>query len=1072
VFESGSISTAVVGGVAPNAISNMILRNSTSGGGFNGISCQTNGFVEIRNTTIENVNTYNSNATTATNIYGIARTTASGGSFTAIGNTISNCTANCASTGQTQEVVGIHNTITVGNEIFTGNTITGLSNLSTRVNATNILVGIQCNAPTSGTNSVSNNFIHLTPSGATTSVVYGIKIATGATTYANNIISIGGTTPTTIYGIYETGAASNNNNLYFNTVSIYGTPSGAANSYALWSNASTNTRNFQNNIFSNTRTTNGSHYSAYFNYGVNTNLTLNNNDYFASGSGGVLGRYNGGNITTGTIIVTGKDAMSLSQDPAFTTPEGTLAVDYKFTASKLNGTTIAAVTEDYGSIARTAVPNMGAWEFSGPNMWKGTASSAVSSLATNWTSCTVLAADADLIFDAVALNHCILDAAHSVTNITNSSAKNLDVNGQTLTVKGALSFTSTGIIDASTITPSTLNFAGAVAQSIPSGVFLNNKVYDLTINNVSNVTLYGSLNLLNTLTATSGRLNAFAQTPTFIYGGSTAQTIGAQFVDNKIYNLTIDGGVSLSPDSSFTVTNTLLVNSGKQLIIPVNKLLKVDGTVTNDGGTSGIWIKSKTATGSTDANGSFIFPQSSTVLATVEMFSEASWNLENPAGQKYKWQFFGIPISDAMAGSFFYGSYVRKHNEDGIGVGTAALPTKNWWQLQNYDRLAPFNGYEVVYSVPKVYTFYGQLVNNNFSKSLSFTSPGSDYPGSHILSNPYTAAIDIKEIVFGTNVDQTVYLYNAGTLSNWSGNVGSSGNAAGQYMAAPKNTAGTAGIPRQIPSMQGYEVDVIADGNDANATISIPYPAATSSAFGRNVDAQRAPSARRASAAEGIESYTVVDLQGDKSGDKMWLFTVPGTSAAFDNGWDGRKMIGSALVPQLYAKGSDGDYQISTVSNINNTDIAFKASETGNYKLTFTHHNLFAKYPELYLFDKTTNAVTDISNDSASYTFEANAMDQAEARFRIVTEIALSTNVDAQSQQHLNVFSSKETVFVKNKTGGMGRMSLYNVKGVCVLQKTFAPMSVTAINTNLVPGDYVAIIKNDKEKVTRKIVIQ
>ena len=76
-------------------------------------------------------------------------------------------------------------------------------------------------------------------------------MASGATTYSNNIINLGGNTKTSVYGIYETGAANNNNNIYFNTVYISGTlASGSTNkSYALYSALSTNVRDFRNNIF-------------------------------------------------------------------------------------------------------------------------------------------------------------------------------------------------------------------------------------------------------------------------------------------------------------------------------------------------------------------------------------------------------------------------------------------------------------------------------------------------------------------------------------------------------------------------------------------------------------------------------------------------------------------------------------------------------------------------------------------------------------------------------------------------------------------------------------------------------
>jgi len=354
VFETANISTAVVGGVAGNTISNMALRNTTSGGGFNGFSCQSIGDVEIRNTTITNINTYNA-AANLTYIYGIQKANVAG-AFTVIGNTISNCTANSASTGNNQVVAGIYNQSTAATQTITGNTISGLTNLSTRTSSS--VVGIFCNAPTTGTNEVKNNFINLAQTSVTsTAIVYGIQIVTGVATYSNNIIALSGNTKNVMYGIYDAGTASNTTNLYYNTVHLSGTPSATANSHALWSNAASNTRNFRNNIFVNARTTNGTHYSAYFNYNANTNLTLNNNDYYAPGTGGKLGRYNGADVTAGTVMVTGKDAGSLTTNPAITA--STTAASYKGTAI-LDGDATTGIGTDYDG-ANRRVAQMGAF---------------------------------------------------------------------------------------------------------------------------------------------------------------------------------------------------------------------------------------------------------------------------------------------------------------------------------------------------------------------------------------------------------------------------------------------------------------------------------------------------------------------------------------------------------------------------------------------------------------------------------------------------------------------------------------------------------------------------------------
>jgi hypothetical protein len=78
----------------------------------------------------------------------------------------------------------------------------------------------------------------------------------------------------------------------------------------------------------------------------------------------VLGRYNNANVTTGSVMVTGKDAASMSLNPLFVNASGITAVDFKPTATTLLGVTGTGITTDYAGTTRT-LPTIGAWEVSG-----------------------------------------------------------------------------------------------------------------------------------------------------------------------------------------------------------------------------------------------------------------------------------------------------------------------------------------------------------------------------------------------------------------------------------------------------------------------------------------------------------------------------------------------------------------------------------------------------------------------------------------------------------------------------------------------------------------------------------
>jgi hypothetical protein len=226
---------------------------------------------------------------------------------------------------------------------------------------------------------VSRNFIRslsVTGTSSTTASIYGIKADAGAATYANNIISLGGNTATTLYGIYvnDMGVDGHNTNLFFNTVYLSGIASGFQPSYALYSAfgaVSTSARDFRNNIFYNARRTaagkstaggGGTHFATYF-AATSGPLTCDYNDYYVStvtGGGGMLGYFDGDK--SGLPIVTGNDVHSKNLTPGFA--GGTLPINYKPSELTLVGVASTGILKDYIDATRsTSYPAMGAYEY-------------------------------------------------------------------------------------------------------------------------------------------------------------------------------------------------------------------------------------------------------------------------------------------------------------------------------------------------------------------------------------------------------------------------------------------------------------------------------------------------------------------------------------------------------------------------------------------------------------------------------------------------------------------------------------------------------------------------------------
>ncbi len=263
------------------------------------------------------------------------------------------------------------------------------------------------------------------------------------------------------------------------------------------------------------------HFAAYFNYTASTNITLDYNNYFVSGTGGVIGYWNATNKTA-LPIITGQDANSLNIDPGFTNAGGTSVEDYHISAL-LPGVTGTGITIDFHGVTRGVIPNMGALE-AHDFIWQGNTSTDFATTS-NWQEGAVPPNGASISFAASPANNCTLDANRTLKTITNAqSAKKLVLNGKQLTITGNLAFSNGAQIDA-TAASSAMIFSGTAVQSIPSGVFVSNTIDALTLNNSYGLTQNGDLTLTTTFTLTSGAYTIGANTLTI--NGAVSTTSGS-----------------------------------------------------------------------------------------------------------------------------------------------------------------------------------------------------------------------------------------------------------------------------------------------------------------------------------------------------------------------------------------------------------------------------------------------------------------------------------------------------------------------------------------------------------------
>ncbi|OWY24067.1 hypothetical protein C7N43_05120, partial [Sphingobacteriales bacterium UPWRP_1] len=289
-------------------------------------------------------------------------------------NTVRNLTNNNGTgTTSSASVIGMSVSTSTPNHTLSQNTIFNLSNTNTT--AATVVTGIQFTGGSA--NIVERNFIYglTTATSSTSAEINGIRVAGGTTVYRNNMIALGdgisnaigaaasnsGTT-----GINGINEALGTNTFWHNSVYIGGTATaGTGASYAFNGTQTTNTRSFRDNIFQNARTNSGAtgkHYAVKIN-GTTPNptgLTINNNLYFANGTGAVFGFFNSLDIANiaGWRGAVGQDVNSFESNPQFNNPTGATPDLHlhptNATVAEGNGTDLG-VTDDYDGQTRSGL---------------------------------------------------------------------------------------------------------------------------------------------------------------------------------------------------------------------------------------------------------------------------------------------------------------------------------------------------------------------------------------------------------------------------------------------------------------------------------------------------------------------------------------------------------------------------------------------------------------------------------------------------------------------------------------------------------------------------------------------
>lgn len=459
------------------------------------------------------------------------------------------------------------------------------------------------------------------------------------------------------------------------------------------------------------------------------------------------------------------------------------------------------------------------------------------------------------------------------------------------------------------------------------------------------------------------------------------------------------------------VIGNLINDSDKDLVVTTGNQLIIQGKVIDsnpDGGT----IIVKSVSMDNNSSGEFANEPTGTLIinpaenpegvrAVVEFYNQA-YDCADCGFYTRSWQYFGIPVEKSLVPPPFTG-------DEEVKEWSEPESSSNKW-VEPKIPLTAFTGYEITRNTSDepivtetknnaLHLFEGNLNIKDALVKLTRTD-GVNYSGVNLVGNSYTAAIRISAEAMNFPegvVDQTVYLFNTGTRDQWRKLNGSAinqpGYKRGQYLAVPVNLGGQGDFPDRIPSMHAFMLRV-ESGNGGDLTINygkllknteVKLGDGKTTIVTRSLDVggdknNSQYSVGSVGTSKDIPSL-VMDVIGEESADRVWIFAKEGASYGFDNGWDGRKMSESGI-SQFYVsdESSKDKFQVATVPSVDNLSLGFEADVDGEYTLEFALSDHW-KSEEVYLFDQLTGERIRIK-DGGSYLFQAKKEDAA-TRFAI-----------------------------------------------------------------------------------------
>ena len=241
---------------------------------------------------------------------------------------------------------------------------------------------------------------------------------------------------------------------------------------------------------------------------------------------------------------------------------------------------------------------------------------------------------------------------------------------------------------------------------------------------------------------------------------------------------------------------------------------------------------------------------------------------------------------------------------------------------------------------------------NNLSVTAANTTNNTafDNKGMHIVSNPFWAPIDWKQVT-GTNLDGTAYRYNPAT---------------GNYIALNLTDPN----PQVISTNEAVMVYPL---SHTLATYNINFPAsARVNSANNEFLRQQQPY---------LYGMKIIATSADGESDNARIVFDNNFTESYDNGYDARKVFSSIGVPSIYTRAADNQRSaiLALAENTQTTTIPLGVAieYNGSHTLTFEGIADFPNTAIIWLEDLKTGTIQYLKTNN-SYSFMGNKTDVAD----------------------------------------------------------------------------------------------